>query len=183
MIWVLLSFICVGSAAAQKPDFSGTWLLDKSKSKDPFAKSSKTAPAADPKVKESDVIVIEHLDPEFTATEKQIVEKLDDAGAVVGKSELMLTKVTYFTDGRGEINPLNGRSSKTKITGRKIVVTVTVDEKDRKYSVFELTFSKDGKEMTIINSGYQINYDSTTRRDYFFAFPISGKKVYTRVDK
>jgi hypothetical protein len=184
---LFLMLICAGYVSAQKngkPDFSGTWLLDRSKSKVSPFESKPASRAADPRRKESDLIIIEYLDPKFTAIEKQIIENFDDSGALIDKNEFVLSNLTYFTDGRGEKNTFQSNqfhSSETKQAGRKIIVTINVDEKKRKYSVFEFSLSKDEKELTIQNSGYEVHYDTTTRRDYFFAFPVTGKKTYRKI--
>lgn len=185
---LFLMLTCAGYVSAQKsgkPNFSGTWLLDRSKSKVSPFESKPASPAVDPKRKESDLIVIEHIDPKFTALEKQITETFDDSGALIDKNEFIVSNLTYFTDGRGEKNTFQSNqfhSSETKQSGRKITVTITVDEKKRKYSIFEFSLSKDGKELTIQNSGYEAHYDTTTRKDYFFAFPVTGKKTYRKIE-
>ena len=177
---LFLTLACAGYVSAQtksKPDFSGTWLLDRSKSKVSPFESKPASPAADPKRKESDLIIIEHVDLKFTATEKQITETFDDSGALIDKKEFVLSNLTYFTDGRGEKNTFQSNqlhASETKQTGRKIIVTITVDEKKRKYSVFEFS-CKGWKGITIQNSGMSPlrHHD---RRDYL-CFPVPVKNL------
>src|SRR5262245_23157326 len=87
--FILLAFVYIGQASAQKsdkPNFSGTWTLDTRKSKDfpPKSRKEKAQPA-DSRLKESSVIIIEHLGAKLTTTEKQITETLDDKGAIIDK--------------------------------------------------------------------------------------------------
>lgn len=171
---LFLMLTCAGYVAAQtksQPNFSGTWLLDRSKSKMSPYDYNPASPAADPKQKESDLMTIEHLGPKFTTTEKHITETFDDSGALIDKNEFQLAEFTYFTDGRGEKNILGPyilRSGVTKQAGRKITTTITMDEKKGEYYVFEFSLSKDGKELTIQN--------------YFIAFPVIGKKIYRKIE-
>ncbi len=92
--------ICVAqtekSNEQTKPDLSGTWVLDKSKSS---------------KVAHGIVLVVVHREPEIRITEKFI----KDGREAVKES-------IYYSDGRAESAPQEDvQSSKTKWEGRKLV--------------------------------------------------------------
>lgn len=104
-----------------KPDLSGTWLLDRSKSN--FSKSSKTPSKPETPLK------IVHRDPEL---------KINRAFDVSGQA--VMRDLIYYTDGRGETNPAgifltDGRTnldaadrekdltkSKTRWSGNKLLI-------------------------------------------------------------
>jgi len=90
-----------------KPDLSGTWAFDKSKSK--LGMLERT-PLANAEV----TLVIVHKDPELKVTQK---------GSLNGQTSSL--DLVYYSDGRGETNPpmFGSREvkSKTKWDGNKLV--------------------------------------------------------------
>jgi hypothetical protein len=92
--------ICGQSSKKLKPDFSGTWVLDRSK-------SSKA-------INFDETLVIDHQDPEIRITRR-----------ITARDYERVEKLTYYIDGRGEVNPseLDGKPVKTKTRwdGKKLV--------------------------------------------------------------
>ncbi len=187
IILVVLTIFCGSYANAQKknkPNFTGTWILDESTSKNPFQSLKKSPQSVDPKRKVVRFIIIEHLDPAFNVTERQQVETFNDAGDLTEKIETTLSKLVYYTDKRGESNLFQSNqvhSSITKWNGKDVFVVVTLDEKKDNSSIFNFALSKDGKELTILNLGQQITYDLTSNGNYSLPIPIGGKNVYKKV--
>src|SRR3989442_672191 len=112
-ILCLVLFICTHAFAFQepkdppntkaKPDFSGTWILESS-TVDGLALVEKA-------------LVILHHDPEMRVGRK-----------IIANGHEQLVELVYFTDGRGETNPLFRNSdrfesvkSKTKWKGNRLV--------------------------------------------------------------
>ena len=111
------AFATNAQANKPKPDFTGTWLLDQKKSNDSGLTRRPDLP-----------IKILHRDPEFRVT-----VRTEKAGQIIER------EFVYFTDGRGESNPLTSfvttnpsainadelkkqiARSKTKWSGNKIV--------------------------------------------------------------
>src|SRR5688572_974179 len=86
---VLLAVATISSPLAnsqpkKQPDFSGTWLLDQKKSNDSGLTTRPDLP-----------IRISHHEPEFRVT-----RPTEKGGQIVER------EFVYFTDGRGETNPL-----------------------------------------------------------------------------
>jgi hypothetical protein len=110
---ITLLLICASLAFAQddkpkdaKPDFSGTWIFDKSKSSlGPFERSA----AARAEI----TLVITHKDPELKIVRKIRVEGNESS-----------QEFTYYSDGRGEANPAflgnNDVKSKTRWDKNKL---------------------------------------------------------------
>jgi len=106
----LLTVFCVASVSAQKskkekPNFSGMWILDESKSKDVikelFKSSQKTVDSSN---KITNQLVIEHNDPEFKLTEIAMIETSDVSGKLTEKKEKVFPSQKFFTDKRNEEN-------------------------------------------------------------------------------
>ncbi|HEX6189083.1 MAG TPA: hypothetical protein VFZ40_13475 [Pyrinomonadaceae bacterium] len=136
-----------------KPDFSGTWELDKSKGN--YVKISGLKPEANL------ILVISHAEPQIKVTRRLLWNGRED-----------LQEVNYYPDGRGEfsrtfINESEGKS-KTKWKGKKLVTEFSVTLKneklgDLKYDVIqEWKLSADGKTLT------------QTQRAFNFSPPPSG---------
>ena len=180
----VLSFGCAaiiygqGSKLPAKPDLSGIWALERSRSN--VGKTSST----------NDEIKISHHDPEL-----KIVRTI----SVNGQSEQR--ELTYYTDGRGETNPATvwlssspdpksphpkETKSKTKWSGDRVVMRTTLRlmagiHVIEEYVVDEWRLSADGKTLT-----------QTTR--HLMPRPLDGaivvlanrpddKRVYTLVSK
>ena len=130
----------VQSAPLQsRPDFSGTWKLDKSKGN--YVKISGLKPEAD------FILVISHAEPQIRVTRKLLWNGRED-----------LQEVNYYADGSGEFSRTfiteSESKSKTKWNGKKLVTEFTVTLKnerlgDFKYDVIqEWKLSADGKTLT-----------------------------------
>lgn len=130
----------VQSAPLQsRPDFSGTWKLDKSKGN--YVEISGLKPEADL------ILVISHAEPQIKVTRKLLWNGRED-----------LQETNYYADGRGEfsrtfINESESKS-KTKWNGKKVVTEFSVTLKNEKlgeikYDVIqEWKLSADGKTLT-----------------------------------
>lgn len=136
----LMLLVNVSSASAQtKPNFSGTWSLDKSRSN--FGRLAKEA--ANVKI----TLKITHREPEV---------KMVRSGSLNGQGGAQ--NITYFTDGRGESNPglLNNSTanSKTKWEGAKLssrsLTSLSFNGETFQLETIERReLSTDGKTLTI----------------------------------
>ena len=137
IIFLLLSPLSAFSQG--KPDLSGTWVLDESKSKIPGGLQDELSITA---------FVIVHRDPEVRVTGKT------NLGGIEQEQESV-----YFSDGRGEINEAKGKSveSLTKWSGNKLVIKYTIQfsvqwagsTRKGKMKVTESwELSKDGQKLT-----------------------------------
>ena len=124
-----------------KPDFSGTWALDRGKSDyGPFAAS----PASRAEV----TLEIAHRGPELRVTRRSRAE---------GRGERTQESV-FYTDGRGELNPPTlgrvGTKTKTGWEGGKIVARARLERRAAggKTVAFEVSekweLSADGRTLT-----------------------------------
>ena len=147
-----LAILLTGNAYAQKekPNFSGTWNLDKKESKTYFLGSENsefTRQLPDCSVEKT----IEHNEPELKI--RTITKCLEETS--MGKSlKTFETNFIYFTDGRGEVNKPDDSDSiesKTKWDGNKIlIVNNHINPKNNKKEMSlskELSISKNKAEM------------------------------------
>lgn len=167
-----------GNKSQTKPDLSGTWAFDHSRSN-----VGKTSTAYDE-------IKITHHEPEF-----RIVRTI----TINGKSELK--ELIYYTDGRGETNPTTiwlstspnpnsprpaQTSSKTRWSGERVVIRSTLrlmagihaTEEDL---VDEWKLSADGKTLT--QTSRHIFPPNTTEAIFVPAHRPDDKRVYSLVSK
>ncbi len=178
----LLAIFCVGSVSAQKtkkekPDFSGTWILDESKSNKALKaifKSSKNVPSSNEKTTVE--LLIEHLDFEFKITETVITESFDESGKLTNKVEKTSPVQTFYTDKRGERN-VNGKNlpfdSRTTWQDKKILVVIP-NKKENFISSMQFSLSKDGKELTVIYKSFEFTRGGIVS-------PLSfGNKVFNK---
>jgi hypothetical protein len=144
----LLSFVSLGMSQGDKkktdgkarPDFSGTWAIDKSKSDFGRAENS-------PIAKADVVMTVTQSEQEFHVTRKMSLNGKERSG-----------DWAYYTDGRGETNPMLLRSNvqlktKTKWSGSKLVskaaFSETVAGEDENVDIEERwEISGDGKTLT-----------------------------------
>jgi len=186
----LLTVFCVASVSAQKskkekPNFSGMWILDESKSKDVimelFKSSQKTVDSSN---KITNQLVIGHNDPEFKLTEIAMIETSDVSGKLTEKKEKVFPSQKFFTDKRNEenVNEKDKSYKSTTVWKRKNIVIATNDGK-KQTSITEFILSKDGKELTVITRSFLTQYDSVTSRDYFIGLPFGGKRVFKKVSE
>lgn len=152
--FVLLSlvFLCAGNCFAQKekPDFSGTWLMEEFRSLSTGAaiKSSKY-------MSFFKQVIIKQNPPEINFKEKILFEAIRDTGArkILIDSE---NEARHFADEREEINTLQDDTkieSVSKWKDSKLVIAYhTTDIKNSKKKILgttEVELSKDGKTLTI----------------------------------
>jgi len=143
LLFVLLSGIVFANAADDKakPDFSGNWTLDKSKSDlGQFARGNLANASMS--------MSVTYKEPEW-----KMVRHIDANGQNIAQN------YTYYTDGRGETNPgLLGSAqvkSKTKWEGTKLVsrssTAITMRNGENLYieTTEKRELSADGKTMTI----------------------------------
>lgn len=150
----LLTIVFSGIAFAQKekPNFSGTWNLDKKESglyllgNEMFGLSNVLFENC------SEKISIEHKEPELLIKKTSICQKSDKSKALPRTTE---STYRYFTDERGEVNDSRDYQtveSKTKWENNKLIITVyQTDEKNgkRKFLVSkELSVSKNKENLT-----------------------------------
>lgn len=168
------------------PNFSGTYILDESRSRDIEANVYKLKPPpADPKRKITNVLVIEQKDAEFKTTIKRRIENFDDAGQLVKTDEVVQSESTYRLDQMGEKNKFNTDrvyDSVTNQKGRDITVVITVDPKRRLYNMLTFSISKDSREITYTNDGYKLEPDYTTGSTFVSPTALRSKKVYVKTD-
>lgn len=135
---------CAAAAAGDDkkgshPDFSGTWLIDRSKSD--FGEWSDK-----PLAKADSTLVVEHRDPEL---------KIKRTLSLNGQEEVK--DFAYYTDGRGEANQatlgVGEVKSKTKWDGDKVVSEAQIKRRGQS-GTYELKVtqawqvSSDGKTLT-----------------------------------
>ena len=167
-----------GSKSQTRPDLSGTWAFDHSRSN-----VGKTSTAYNE-------IKITHHDPEF-----RIVRSI----AVNGKSELK--ELIYYTDGRGEANPTTmwvstnpspksprpaQTNSKTMWSGERVVIRSTLRLTQGIHTfedviVDEWKLSADGKTLT--QTTRHILPPNTAEAIFVPAHRPDDKRVYTLVSK
>lgn len=200
MIWGIV-LICAFSAFsifaqdAKKPDkkpkkfsgpnFSGTWVLDESRSYAIEVNVFKQKlPTPDPKRKITNILVIEQKDAEFKATIKRRTESFDDTGKPVNTDELVQSESVYYMDQRGETNKFQTDQTYSSVStqnGREILVSITVDPKKRLYNIVTFSMSKDGKELVYKNSGYKLEQDYTRAGTYSSPTSLRSPKYYVKV--
>jgi hypothetical protein len=166
------------------PNFSGTWVLDEARSRDIEANVYKLKPpSVDPKVKITNILVIEQKDAEFKTTVKRRTENFDDSGKLVKTGEIVQSENTYFLDQRGEKNKFQDQPypSVTSQNGRDVMVVITVSAK-RAYNTLTFSMSKDGREVVFSNDGYKIEPDYTTGSTFVSPTALRSKKVYIKVE-
>jgi hypothetical protein len=168
------------------PNFSGTWVLDEARSRDIEANVFKLKPPpVDPKVKITNILVIEQKDAEFKTTVKRRTENFDDAGKLVNTAEAVQSESAYFLDQRGEKNKFGTDKLYDSVTGQKdrdITVVITADAKYRRYNTLTFTMSKDGRELVFSNDGYKLEPDHTTGSTFVSPTALRSKKVYIKVE-
>lgn len=167
-----------GNKSQTKPDLSGTWAFDHSRSN--VGKSSTAY----------DEIKITHHDPEF-----RIIRTI----TINGKSELK--ELIYYTDGRGETNPTTTwlstspdpksprpaqTSSKTKWSGERVVIRSALQMREGIHTfednvVDEWKLSADGKTLT--QTSRHILPPNTAEHIFVPAHRPDDKRVYSLVSK
>lgn len=166
------------------PNFSGTWVLDEARSRDIEANVYKLKPPpVDPKVKITNILVIEQKDAEFKTTVKRRTENFDDAGKPVNTVETVQAESTYFLDQRGEKNKFGTDKLYDSVTGQKgqdVTVVITVENR-RRYNTLTFSMSKDGRELVFSNEGYKLEPDYTTGSTFVSPTALRSKKVYIKV--
>lgn len=192
IILILLTAFCVVPVAAQetdkknnkeKPNLSGTWILDESKSRDlmkELFKKSEKPESPDRKVVQK--LTIEHREPEIKLVETQTVEVFDGSGKLIGREEKNLLNLIFYTDKRGEKNVFDQNQSfesRTAWKGKEIFSAVTVDSKKNIISSIKFALSKNGDELTITALSFQSQNSSSG--GYVTPVPPAGKKVYRKV--
>lgn len=167
------------------PNFSGTWVLDEARSRDIEANVFKLKPPpVDPKVKITNILVIEQKDAEFKTMVKRRTENFDDAGKPVNTAEIVQSESAYFLDQRGEKNKFGTDKLYDSVTGQKdrdITVVITADAKFRRYNTLTFSMSKDGRELVFSNDGYKLEPDYTTGSTFASPTALRSKKVYIKV--
>ena len=167
------------------PNFSGTWVLDEARSRDIEANVFKLKPPRiDPKVKITNILVIEQKDAEFKTIVKRRTENFDDAGKLVNTDEKVQSESAYFLDQRGEKNKFGTDKLYDSVTGQKgpdITVVITVEAR-RRYNTLTFSISKDGRELVFSNDGYKLEPDHTTGSTFVSPTALRSKKVYIKVE-
>ncbi len=145
-VWVAAGF-AQGTKSKPKPDFSGTWELDRNRSN--VGKSNSSSPP--------EQLTIAYHDPELKIHKKVLVN-----------GQFEERELTYYTDGRGETNPTTAwitvnpgsnadrpheTKSKTSWNGEKLVTrSVFLPRAGGAIMEFEITverrISSDGKTLT-----------------------------------
>lgn len=168
------------------PNFSGTYILDESRSRDIEVNVYKLKPPpTDPKRKITNILVIEQKDAEFKTTIKRRIENFADDGKLVDTDEVIQSESTYHLDQMGEKNKFNTDkvySSVTNQKGRDVTVVITVDPKRRLYNMLTFSMSKDNREITYTNDGYKLEPDYTTGSTFVSPTALRSKKVYVKID-
>ena len=133
LIWILIGAVGLGAQDA-KPDFSGTWTLDVSRS----------VPGPLPAPESLDV-VIEHQDPSITST---LTQK--------GPDGVSTSKTTITTDGQENRNVIRSEegevtlTSRSRWSGRSLLIAASTTLEGTPIGVTETwTLSADGREMTV----------------------------------
>jgi hypothetical protein len=134
----LLMCLQVGWAQAQKPDFSGTWKLDKEKSEVGNEERNGRFRGG-----MFDSLVIEHKDPELIIRRKMTLPS--------GEERTLESK--YTTDGKDNTNEgFRGMTSKSKThwEGGKLITESTMETPRGTMETKEVrSLSADGKTMTV----------------------------------
>lgn len=169
------------------PDFSGTYVLDESRSHDIEVNVYKfKLPEPDPKRKVTNLLVVDQKEFEVKITTKQRIETFDSAGKPLNTEEVVQSESTFYGDKRGESNKFNTEKIYSSITtqnGREIVVSIAVDPKRRVYNLLTFELSKDGRELTFSNDGYKVEPDYTIGQTYVSPTALRSRKVYVRMVK
>lgn len=124
-----LSVLSFAASAADKPDYSGTWKLNKAK--------SDLGPMGD-RMPDDITYTIEHKDPELKTT----------SPGMRGGMQTM----KYSTDGKETVNPQGPSEAKsiTKWDGDKLVVTTTRDMQGQTMTVTDTwNLAEDKKSLTM----------------------------------
>jgi hypothetical protein len=162
-----------------KPDFGGTWKLDRSKGN--YAKTTGLKPGAEL------VLVISQVDPEIRVTRK-----------LTWKGDERVQQLTYYSDGRGETNPslvtMDEAKSKTRWSGNKLVLSYSFSagSAGRRAIILDVTeewkLSADGKTLTQTQRTSQdlsnlpgVGATGIPRSIFIQAIPTEIKKVFTRI--
>jgi hypothetical protein len=132
-ILVLAGLSATVAMAADKPDFSGSWKLNASKS------DFGPMPAPD----------------KLDRTIKQAEGKLTFTTVRAGQEGEMTTETTYTTDGKESVNKVRDMEVKSVAAwdGDKLIVKSKREVQGMEISLVETwTLSKDGKVLTIVNN-------------------------------
>ena len=165
--YLITVFAVVGFSQknAEKPDFSGKWISDDASF---YSSIVITHPGA-PKVKCKLDVVIEHHDPELKITRTSVCE--DNKGVKTTHE----SNLTYFTDGRGEVNRWWDNSSEISTTawdGSRIAITTyEMGAKGEKSPDMtkKLSISKDRDKLT----------ERTSKAIPFAWETLGGRQSYT----
>jgi hypothetical protein len=129
----LVSLSTTLAMAADKPDFSGSWKMNASKS------DFGPMPAPD-KLERT----IKHTDPKMSVT-----------SVSAGPQGEMTTEATYTTDGKDSINTVRGMEVKSVAAwdGSNLIIKSKREVQGMEISLVETwTLSADGKVLTIVNN-------------------------------
>lgn len=166
------------------PDFSGTYVLDESRSHDIEVNVYKfKLPGPDPKKKITNLLVIDQKEFEFKATIKRKIETFEDAGKLLKTEDVVQSESIFYGDKRGEKNKFNTDKMYESVTtqnGREIVVSITIDAKRRVYNMLTFSLSKDGREILFTNDGYKLEPDYTIGQTYVSPTALRSKKFYIK---
>ena len=135
--------------AAPRPDLSGTWVLDRSKSNYGDARGRNIS-------KDDVTLVITHRDPELRFTK-----------TVVNEGRQETKEYVYYTDGRGETNPMYYGSgevdSKTRWDGDRLETLATLARVGRAnqgagyYLAMEAKWRLSDDGRTLTHTNYSVN--------------------------
>ncbi len=148
----LLALFCAVPALAQKaekekPNLSGIWEFEKLNSESGLLIADKNSRD----IKVSHQIVIEHEAAEVKINEKSRYEFINfkTGKSVVAEDE---TAMTYFTDGRGETNTIDKKTTSSVSKWKGDVLTVSFyDSKTKSVAgTVEWKLSKDGNILTSV---------------------------------
>ncbi|HEX6185326.1 MAG TPA: hypothetical protein VFZ44_15685 [Pyrinomonadaceae bacterium] len=152
----------VGAGKAPRPNLTGTWALDKSRSNYGEARGRDISKA-------DSTLVIEHRDSLLS------IEK-----TVVLKGQRETKQYAFYTDGRGESNPMaygGGRyETRTKWNGRKVVAHAGNGNGSESTQTWEL--SADGQTLTTVSGSQEFNYGGGN--DFSPWHSVRIKLVYRR---
>lgn len=140
----VLAALAIATAATAKPNFSGTWLLNKAK--------SNYGPVSPPKRMERKIV---HEDP----TLKMIIVQANDEGEKTLNQE-------YRTDGSESVNKVGSReiTSTAKWDGQVLVIS---SERGEFAQSERWTLSDDGRVLTVVNriKSHEGNFEVTVVMD------------------
>lgn len=140
----VLAALAIATAATAKPNFSGTWLLNKAK--------SNYGPVSAPKRMERKIV---HEDP----TLKMIIVQANDEGEKTLEQE-------YRTDGSESVNKVGNReiTSTAKWDGQVLVIS---SERGDFAQSERWALSDDGKVLTVVNriKSHEGNFEVTVGMD------------------